>query len=89
MLPIIQKLQEAITLKKENIAELFTLQTIQTELEYDLALLRLEFRFDDAFDYDLYEAQIIVLNNELQDLESQIAYTSEKISYFSFLINTI
>jgi hypothetical protein len=86
---LISTLQELIRLKKESIASLFTLQTIQTELEYDLAILQIEFRYDEEYDFSLYESQIIVFNQELSILDSDIAHILASIEYFSFKIATL
>jgi hypothetical protein len=86
---ITNKLQKTIQLKKEAIAELFSLQILQTEFEYDFALSRLEFRYDDEIDFTLYEARITVITQELRELDAMIAQTQENISYYSHLVSTI
>lgn len=70
---VIQELFALVERKRETIAELFTLRTVQTELEYDLAIERLEFRYDDEFDFTLYEARLTIVTSELSLIDSKIA----------------
>jgi hypothetical protein len=86
---IIQTLQTLIQQKRESIADLFTLQTIQTELEYDLALIRLEFRYDEESDFLLYEAQLSVITSELSKLDVQITKALSNIEFFSSQISNL
>lgn len=86
---ILKKLNRAVTLKKESTTNLFTAYTIQTELEYDLALLSLEFRYDGEADWTLYEANLTVLHNLLQNADADIAQLLQKIELYSFQISHI
>jgi hypothetical protein len=86
---LIQKLQDLIALKRTAIAELFSAYTIQTELEYDFALERLEFRYDDEYDFTLFEAKMSVLTDFLKEADASIMLMQQKIEYCSHHISTL
>jgi hypothetical protein len=82
-------LNQAVYLKKEATANLFTAYTIQTELEYDLALLKLEFRYDDEATWVLYEANLTILHQLLREVDADIVQLLQKIENYSFQISQI
>lgn len=76
-------------IKRKAIAKLFTTYTMQTELEYDLALIHLEFRYDDEMDLTLYEANLIVINDLLRETNADIALVTQEIELLSFKISQL
>jgi hypothetical protein len=81
--------------KKKSINALHAYQIIQTELEADFGLLKLEFRFDTdlELDLDLFEAELQNYVQYLSEIDAiiqktlfEIEVTSEKINNFSFCI---
>lgn len=85
----IKELQSLLEIKRKAIAKLFTTYTMQTELEYDLALIHLEFRYDDEMDLTLYEANLIVINDLLRETNADIALVTQEIELLSFKISQL
>lgn len=85
----IKQLQNLLEMKRKAVAKLFTAYTLQTELEYDLALIRLEFRYDDEVDWTLYEAHIFIITEELKVLDAEIMQLTHNIELYSFQIATL
>jgi hypothetical protein len=85
----IKQLQNLLEVKRTSVAKLFTAYTIQTELEYDLALIRLEFRYDDETDLTLYEANLFVISNLLREADADVVLITQQIEDCSFKISQL
>jgi hypothetical protein len=84
----IKQLQNLLEMKRKAVAKLFTAYTLQTELEYDLALIRLEFRYDEI-DWTLYEANLFVITNLLTEVDADIVHIIQEIEWSSFQISQL
>lgn len=62
---------------------------MQTELKYDLALIRLEFRYDDEVDWTLHELKTVIIIDELKKLDIDILQVTQKIEFCSFQISNL
>ncbi len=82
----LKSLQSLIALKRDAIIELFTAQNIQTELEYELTLIKLDFRYDNEASWTNYEKNITVVNDLLKVIDAEIVHLLSKIESYSFQI---
>jgi hypothetical protein len=65
--PVI-KLNNLATQKRKACADLFNAQILQTELEVDLTLIKLDFRYDEESDWLQYGKNLEVYNELLKKL---------------------
>jgi hypothetical protein len=84
-----QKLQDFIRRKRNAVNELFSTYTMQIELEYDMALERLEFRYDEEYDFSLFEARILVLTQLLKEVDASIVFIQHQIDEYSHKISNL
>jgi hypothetical protein len=84
-----QILQELIKMKQEAVTELYSLYTIQTDFEYDLALERLDFRYDNEYDFTFFEPKILVMTELLKETDASIIFMQSKIEHCSHQISIL
>ena len=68
--------------------KLYAVQELRLDLVVDLALLKLEFRADEnlTLDFDLIEAQLLILNNEIGATTVEINQINYEIEHNIFQI---
>jgi hypothetical protein len=88
MHPIVQKLTDLEKQTRILHQKLYAVQEMRLDLVVDLALLKLEFRADEhlELDFDLIEAQLLLLNQEIGTVTVEINQTNYAIEHNIFQI---
>jgi hypothetical protein len=88
MHPIVEKLLALEAKTRLLHQKLYAVQELRLDLVIDLALLKLEFRADEnlTLDFDLIEAQLLILNNEIGTTTVEINQVNYEIEHNIFQI---
>jgi hypothetical protein len=86
---VFQQLQSNVKLKREKITELFEFQSLQTEFEYELALIRLDFRYDDDANWITYQNNLEIFHELLRETDAGIIKIQYQIEFYSNQISNI
>lgn len=88
MHPIVEELLALESKTRLLHQKLYAIQEMRLDLVVDLALLKLEFRADESLilDFDLIDAQLLILNNEIGMTTIEINQINVEIEYNIFQI---
>jgi hypothetical protein len=88
---LVDKLKELIADKTVHINRLAKAYHLQTDIEFDIALLRLDFRFsaDSEIEFEIFESAINEYYDKIRRLDSLIIQALADIEMISFEISNL